>query len=320
MPHFQNLILFDDLIFNSPELKEVRQLADRISESALSVFVHGEKGTGFFQLARYIHQKSDRADRPLIYFNPEKLSHDAQKRELFGDIIRGFYYPGKLELANGGTLLIDPVEAIDTGIQYRLFRALNTREFEVGETGRIEKTDFRIISGSRFSTGELSESLLFRQDLLFRIEGVPLELPSLRQRGADILNISQRMADKICAVSDIPVRKFSHTAIQSLLAYSWPGNLEELFTVLDKALLVQDRTEIDGQDLISPVSNQLIHRPQVKSTDIFSMDNNRIITLDEAREFLFRKALKMTGGNVEKAAELIGISRATAFRMHQKKE
>ncbi|MCA0447975.1 MAG: sigma 54-interacting transcriptional regulator [Bacteroidetes bacterium] len=320
MPYFPQLITLDDLTFHSAELREIRQLADRVSESTLSVFIHAEKGAGAFQLANYIHTKSDRQNKPLIYFNPEKLSRESQQRELFGDFIRGFYYPGKLELANGGTLLIDPVEAIDAGLQYKLFRTLNTREFEVGESGRIEKTDFRIISASRYSTGELSESLLFRQDLLFRIEGVPFSLSPLRQRGADILNIAQRMVEKICESRKIPVKKFGHTAIQAILAYAWPGNLEELFTVLDKALLIPNTTELNGLDLVSPVSNQPIYRPAVKSTDVFSMDNNRIITLDEAREFLFKKALKLSGGNVDKAAELIGISRATAFRMLQKKD
>lgn len=319
MNRFGQLITFDDLVHHSPDYVEARNLANRVAPSGISVFITAEPGCGAWQLAAHIHKQSVRRLNPVRLFNPAKLTATGQIRQLFGFEEAGVLWPGVLEQADGGTLVIDPIEALAPDSQVRLFRALNSREFVPEGSQAWQRMDIRFIAVSRFSPSEVSRLGMVRDELLFRLEGVPVDLPALRFRVRDIIPQARVFMEKLAAGTSQTPRTPDRSAAEALIGYSWPGNDEELFQVMERAMSVSDSTILKSTDLISPVTGQAISAPVV-NTDVFTMDNDRLITWNEARDFLFRKAMKLTGGNADEAARRLGIGRATAFRMQRKEK
>lgn len=319
MNRFAQLITFDDLVHFSPDFIEARNLANRVAPSGISVFITSEPGCGSWQLASHIHNRSVRRLNPIQLFQPDKLTPSGQIRQLFGFEEAGVLWPGLLEQADGGTLVIDPIEALAPESQVRLFRALNSREFVPEGSQAWQRMDLRFIAVSRFSPSDVSRLGMVRDELLFRLEGVPVGLPALRFRVRDIIPLARRFMDRLAAENGQVSRSPDRSAAEALIGYSWPGNDEELFQVMERVMTLGDHTTLKASDLVSPVTGQSISAPVV-NTDVFTMENDRLITLNEAREFLFRKAMKLTGNNADEAARLLGIGRATAFRMQRKEK
>lgn len=317
MQNFSTLVTFPDLIASSQEMMDCMNLAQRVSETSLSVFIWGEKGTGGLQLAHYIHQNSERRNFPFLVFSAEGLTKDAQSRELFGLIQDGQRYIGKLELAQGGTVFIDRVDLLDESVQKQLFVTLHEREFEPANTHKIVKLDARIISSSLYSPTQISDKKLIRTELLYRLEGVPFGLPSLRSRGADVIRIAERFIDLIGQNYGMPQKRLTIQAVQEMFRYEWLGNAEELFGCIEKACFsTGNELVIDSDDLaISKITTGAQLKQRDNFPDILSFDNTFLLPYEDVKKILLRKALHIAGGDVEKAAELLGIGRATAFRL-----
>lgn len=316
MKFFDEWISLADIAESSPSYREIFSLSLRIAETQLSVFIWGEKGGAFFQIAKWIHERSSRKSYPLITFFPEEMSEEAQLKDLIGFSDGKKRYPGKLELATGGSLFIDGVEFLKPGVQFKLFHALNTREIEINNEGQSVKIDVRIMVGSRYSPLLLLESNLMRSDLLYRLEGIPIELIPLRERGIELKSLSERMIRILCHQLKVPTKSLSVDAIQTTFSYHWPMNELELFGTLEKAMLISDTDSIQAKHLFSPLTNQLIsglHKNHHSSDDLFI--DGKLPTLDEVKFKLLKLALEQTQGDAEKAGSMLGISRATVFRM-----
>jgi len=317
MQNFATLVSFTDLVGASQEMLDCLQLAERVSETNLSVFIWGERGTGGLQLANFIHTNSERTQLPFLIFSAESLTREAQERELFGIMVEGRRYIGKLELAQGGTVFIDRIDLLDQSVQNQLFRVLSSREFEPANTGKTVKLDCRIISSSLYPPDYLNQNKIMKLELLYRLEGVPFGLPALRNRGADIHRLAEKFIEIICTVHELPQKRLSIHAIQSLFAHQWFGNAEELFNCLEKACF-STGNEIPIEDLQLNTSKPVNGIQSAETKDlpnILSLENNFLLPIEEVKKRMFQKALHITKNDVEKSAELLGISRATAFRL-----
>lgn len=317
MQNFSTLVTFPDLIASSQEMLDSMNLAQRVSETSLSVFIWGEKGTGSLQLAQFIHQNSDRKSYPFLTFSAEGMTKEAQSRELFGLLQDGKRYIGKLELAQGGTVFIDRVDLLDESVQKQLFITLHEREFVPPNTQKLVKLNTRIISSSIYSPNELNDKKMIRTELLYRLEGVPFGLPALRSRGADVIRIAERFIDIVGQNFGMPQKRLTIQAVQEMFRYEWLGNAEELFGCIEKACFsTGNELIIDVPDLsFSKPNKEITLVPNNQVPDILSFDNNFMLPYEDVKKILLKKALYISDGDVEKAAELLGIGRATAFRL-----
>lgn len=317
MQNFYSLVSFTDLVATSKDMLDMVSLAERVAETSLSVFIWGERGSGAFQLAQLIHLASDRSDQPFLTFNADGLTTEAQSRELFGLMSDGKRYIGKLELVSGGTLLMENIELLDRSVQSRLFSTLHEREFIPDNMNKTVKVGARIISSGVHSPLYLLEHELVKSELLYRLEGIPFELPMLKSRGSDIVTIAERLIHIICENSDLPKKRLTLQAVQKIFKYEWLGNVEELYACLEKAcFFTGNELIIDSDDIIFSSPNKTNEMDfKTEEFDLLSLENNFILPFDEVKKKLLIKALTITKGDVSKSAELLGIGRATAFRL-----
>ncbi len=231
------------VVGSNPAIQRVLQLAKQVAKSKASVLISGESGTGKEMFAKTLHAWSDRANMPFIAVNCAALPEHLLESELFGHEKGAFTgaiarKPGKFELANGGTLLLDEISEMDPALQAKLLRVL--QEGEVDRVGGTEtvKVDVRVLATTNRNMEGWIEEGKFRQDLYFRLNVIPLRLPSLCERGADILELAQFFAKKYTAEYQLPAAQFSKEAIDWLMSYAFPGNVRELQNLMERAVLL----------------------------------------------------------------------------------
>ena len=239
------------MIANDPSMKAVLQIADRIAPSDASVLITGESGTGKEVMSRYIHQKSRRSGGPFISLNCAAIPESLLESELFGHEKGSFTGAiakriGKFEEANGGTLLLDEISEMAPSLQAKLLRAIQERVIDrVGGTAPV-KIDIRLIATSNRDMEQAVREGKFREDLYFRLNVVNLQLPSLRERPADIIPLAHMFADKYSEQNGIPSKRFSAAAEEKLKTHHWQGNVRELENTLHRAILVSQEPEIEA--------------------------------------------------------------------------
>jgi DNA-binding NtrC family response regulator len=234
---------FHDLVGGSSRMHQVYRTIRQVAATDLTVLVRGESGTGKELVARAIHQSSNRRDRPFVAANCAAFSETLLESELFGHEKGAFTgadrtKPGRFELAEGGTLFLDEVGDIPLRTQVKLLRVLETRSFErVGGTRTIQ-TDVRFVGATNRNLEELISQGLFREDLHFRLNVLPLDLPPLREHREDILQLAQLFLERSSRRAAKEVKGFSGGAVERLLSYSWPGNIRELQNVVERAVAI----------------------------------------------------------------------------------
>ena len=254
------------LVTSDPSMAQVVALADQVAGSEASILITGESGVGKEVMARYVHSRSRRADRPFISVNCAAIPENLLESELFGHEKGAFTGAvarrvGKFEEADGGTLLLDEISEMDSRLQAKLLRALQERVIDRVGGSKPVKVDIRVIATSNRDLGQAVREGTFREDLLYRLNVVNLRLPPLRSRPADVQTLAEHFVKKYAAANGVPVRPLSAEARRRLQAHAWPGNVRELENAMHRAVLLATGPEIDAEAVRLPDGQPLHAAP-----------------------------------------------------------
>jgi DNA-binding NtrC family response regulator len=308
---------FGQLIGRSERMKDVFEAAQRVAPTHATVLLGGESGTGKGMLARAIHINSPRRDGPFIKINCSAIPENLMEAELFGYEKGAFTgamksHPGKFEQADGGTVFLDEIGDVPMPIQVKLLRVLQEKEFErLGGTKTI-RVSVRIIAATNQDLRAALEQGSFREDLYYRLNVVPIDIPPLRERREDIAFLIDHFLKRFAADTGDRIRGISSEAVEMLAGYRWPGNVRELENIIQRAMVMAKSDVIGVEDI------HLDHagRSQVSSDGIPFLPEG--VTLDEYEQELIREALRRTGDNKSQAARLLGLTRnALRYRLSQ---
>jgi len=308
------------IIGQSPSILDLYAVLDRVADTPTTVLITGESGTGKELVARALHENSSRRDKPFIKVNCAAIPKDLMESELFGHE-RGAFTgavgskPGRFELASGGTLFLDEIGSIPVGMQVKLLRALQGSEFErVGGVKTI-RVDVRLVAATNSDLKREIAAGTFREDLYYRLNVVPIRLPSLRERATDIPLLVKHFIDKFNTRLKKSVTGLEVAAEAQLVSYPWPGNIRELENVIERAVLFSDGVELKVADLPSEVRDvstphpPLVHTPSESGVVSDGLKEQVKAAMSRLERELIVKALDQTSGNVTHAARLLKISR-----------
>jgi DNA-binding NtrC family response regulator len=243
------------LIHRDPRMAETLRLAEQVSRSTASILITGESGTGKEILSRFVHRKSNRADKPFVAVNCAAIPDNLLESELFGHEKGAFTGAlarriGKFEEADGGTLLLDEISEMDVRLQAKLLRAIQEKEIDRLGSNKPVKVDVRLIATSNRNLEEYVRAGHFREDLYFRLNVVNLDIPALRERPGDIPVLAEFFVRKYSEANDVPVRPISPLAMDRLVTHYWRGNVRELENTMHRAVLIAGSTEIGPEAIM----------------------------------------------------------------------
>ena len=310
---------FGDIVGSSPALKKVLEQIDLVAGTDANVLILGESGTGKELVARAIHERSQRRDRPLVKVNCASIPKELFESEFFGHAKGAFTGAlrdriGRFQLADGGTIFLDEVGEIPLDLQSKLLRVLQEREFErVGEeTSR--RVDVRIIAATNRDLEAESRAGRFREDLYYRLGVFPIQVPALRDRAADIGPLAAHFVRHFCEQLKLPWRKLTRGDVDTLERYDWPGNIRELQNVIERAL-IRSRGGRPKFEL-----GEAKQRPPQKPAASHEADDpSRVLTLREIKDMEranIERALARCNGQVygkDGAAALLGMKPTTLW-------
>jgi DNA-binding NtrC family response regulator len=297
-----------ELIAASAAMRPVLQLMERVAPSDANVLITGEHGTGKEVVAQGIHAASGRAARPLVAVNLGGLSENLFESEMFGHVKGAFTDArtdriGRIELAEGGTLLLDEIGTLAMRQQAKLLRVIETGEVERVGASRSRRIDVRLVSATNADLHAEVAAGRFREDLLFRLNTIEIHLPPLRERTEDIWALADHFLRRYAARYRKPLSGFEPEALLTLETHPWPGNVRELDHTLERAVLMAQGNSIRNADLGLRGSGPA---PRLEE-----------LPLEEVERLLIRKALERHGGNVSQAAKVLGLSRSALYRRLQ---
>lgn len=296
------------IIGNSQATLKIYDLIDRATRTNITVSITGETGTGKELVAKAIHYNSDRAGQAFVAVNVAAIPKELIESELFGYEKGAFTGAntrriGHFEEANGGTLFLDEMAEMDIALQAKLLRALQEREIVRLGSNKPVKFDCRIIVATNRNLLEEVKQGTFRQDLYYRLYGLPIALPPLRDRGNDLILLAKHFINSFCKENQLESRQLSHEAINKLRSYSFPGNIRELKSVIELAVTLTDDHEILPDHIVLGGADLL---PDI-------MDSER--TLREYTLQIVKKFLEKYDNNTRLVAEKLDIGVATIYRM-----
>ena len=299
---------FGQLIGKSPAMAEVYGLIDMVSSAPATVLLQGESGVGKEVIARTIHQRSQRCRSPLISLNCGAVPESLLESELFGYEKGAFTgadatRPGKIELSHGGTLFLDEVSEMEPRTQIEFLRVLDQREFRRLGGSRLVRVDIRVIAATNKRLEDEVAAGRFRKDLFYRLNVVPIDVPSLRERKEDIAALARSFLNEFSATYRKPRMRLSHGALEDLLAHDWPGNVRELRNLMERLMVTLNDTVIEPGDL--PKEYRLAER--ARPTVEVPLGS----TLERVEALVIRRTLAEITPHREKAARILGISPRT---------
>jgi DNA-binding NtrC family response regulator len=296
---------------NSREIDHVFELMNKATQTNISVSISGETGTGKELVAKGIHYNSKRSVKPFVAVNVSAIPDGLIESELFGHE-RGaftgadFKKIGKFELANGGTLFLDEIADLNLNLQAKLLRVLQEREIVRLGGNETIPLDVRIITATHKNLAALSTDDQFRQDLYYRLLGLPIEIPPLRQRGNDKILLAKFFVDDFCKENEMDPKTISSEAKQMLLSYHYPGNIRELKAIMELACVMCSR------DIIKP--NHLNMNVDQSVQNLLASEKS----LEEYNNEIIKFFLNKYNQNVRLVASKLGIGKSTIYRMLQK--
>jgi len=311
----ERTVPFEELLGDSPAVKALVSQLDRAAASEASVLVVGETGTGKELVARALHRRSRRAGGPFVALNCAALPEGLLESELFGHVKGAFTGAdadrrGLLQRARGGTFFLDEIGDMPPLLQAKLLRVLQERRVRPVGGEREVEVDIRLVAATHFDLERAVREGTFRQDLLYRLNVVGVEVPPLRKRGDDALLLAQHFLRVFAAESGKPVTGIAPAAGRLLLAYDWPGNVRQLENCIERAVAMTAHTEIQPEDLPAKVRD---HRDGSRVLNLAAYEDQLVPLQDMERAYVLR-VLELVGGNKSQAALALGISRKTLYR------
>src|SRR5688572_22636825 len=301
---------FSDIIGNSPAIREVFTLIDKVAKTDANVLILGENGTGKELIARAIHQRSLRHDNNFVSVDMGAITETLFESELVGHKKGAFTdaredRPGRFELANSGTLCLDEIGNLSLSLQSKLLSALQSRQVTRVGSNQQTPVDIRLNCATNMPLHQMVKDGTFRQDLLYRINTVEIKVPPLCDRVEDISLLAQHYLDYYARKYHKPVNTISSGAMDKLKRYPWPGNIRELQHSIERAVIMTDSPSLQESDF-------LFSRPVSSSASLETLN------LDEVEKAAIVKALNLYSGNISKAADELGLTRASLYRRMEK--
>jgi DNA-binding NtrC family response regulator len=313
---------FGAIVGDSPALRDVLVRVEQVAQTASTVLLRGETGTGKEMVARAIHINSARETKPFVKVNCAALAPGVLESELFGHEKGAFTGAvarrlGRFELADGGTLFLDEVGDLPLDVQVKLLRVLQEREFERVGGAETIKVDVRVVSATHRDLEKLISSGEFREDLYYRLNVFPITLPPLRQRPTDIPALAEHFIQKYARTAGKNIRGLDAGAVAALSTYAWPGNVRELENVVERGLILARGTELTAADLeftrrpAAPVPATEIGLTAPRASDIGARPLQE--RLQEQERTAIVSAIDQAHGNIAHAARALGINRSTLY-------
>jgi DNA-binding NtrC family response regulator len=306
----------DGLVGQSRVMRDLLQLLETVAATSSTVLITGETGTGKELAARAIHHNSPRRANRFVAINCSAIPETLLEAELFGHV-RGAFTgavgtrQGRLEQAHKGTLFLDEIGTMSPALQAKLLRVLQEREFErVGDSHTI-KIDVRVIAATHSDLARMVADGTFREDLFYRLNVIPVQLPPLRDRREDIPLLVQHFLQKLAGEAGRSAVTISQDALRRMMAYHWPGNIRQLENACERALAFsQGRSQIDVHDLTPDIQNQ---PAPADSSDVWFPDDGLDFEryIEGVELSLIRRSLERTQGNKRQAAKLLNLKRTT---------
>jgi DNA-binding NtrC family response regulator len=302
---------FENIIGSSPAMQEIFATIMRVAPTRATVLLAGESGVGKDMIARAIHQHSPRKDRPFVKINCTAIPENLMESELFGYEKGAFTGAnisklGKFEQANTGTVMLDEIGDVPASVQVKLLRILQEREFERLGSNKTQQTDVRVIAATNVDLRAALEQGTFREDLYYRLNVVPMNIPPLRERKEDIPYLVDHFVKKFGG-------EISEGALERLVSYHWPGNVRELENVIERSILLAKGPRVEADDI--KIESGIGRARPAFSTEAFLPEG---MTLDQYEQSIIREALKRANGNKSQAARLLGLTRnALRYRLTQ---
>jgi len=323
------------ILGKSPALTQLFKILEKVAPTDTTVLVTGESGTGKELLVRALHKNSPRHKGPFVPVNCGAIPKELLESELFGHEKGAFTHairsrPGRFELANGGTIFLDEIGELDLSLQVKILRVIQEKEFErVGGT-QTKKVDVRIVAATNRNLEEEVKKGNFREDLFYRLNVIPIELPPLRERGEDILLLANFFLEKFCTLKNRPPLSFSPEVKELLLNYSWPGNVRELENFMERISILCENERVEIEDLPEKIlKEQGLNQPKPQKTEAFTFPSLQDMLqlkmdlktfLETIENKLITEALEESKGVKNKAANILGIKRTTLIEKIKKKE
>jgi DNA-binding NtrC family response regulator len=307
---------FSSLKGNSAPMQNIYRLIGAVANKTSTVLIQGETGTGKELIARAIHYSGPRKEHPLVSVNCGAIPSNLLEDELFGHVKGAFtnahqHRIGRFELANHGTLFLDEISNMPMDLQVKMLRVIQEREFEkVGSTTTI-KTDVRILAATNADLLESVSKGDFREDLYYRLNVIPIQVPPLRQRRDDIPELVTHFTKKYCADQQLPLKRVLPDAMKFLIAYEWPGNIRQLENSVEMAVALSgDRSVLDMEDF-PVVSGLSVENDPISKIDIPDDGIHFNTMISDLEKRLILQSLHVSGGNKKKAASLLHLKRTT---------
>lgn len=298
------------IIGSSPQIINVLNIVKKVARTDANILITGENGTGKELIAQEIHRLSGRASELLVAVDMGAITETLFESELFGHVKGAFTdarenRQGKFEIAHRGTLFLDEIGNLSFHLQSKLLTAIENRQISRVGSNQIIPIDIRLICATNKKLEEMVKEGLFREDLLYRINTIHIELPPLRERGNDIITLSEFFLRMYTRKYNKPEARLNKHAIDKLMEYSWPGNIRELQNTIEKAVILSESSVIRPEDLY------LRPAPEIRDPGSFA-------TLEEMEMAMIRMALDRNNGNYTAAAEQLGITRQTLYNRIKK--
>ncbi len=325
----------EGILGHSVEIKSVLNLIERVADTDSTVMITGESGTGKELIAKAIHANSSRRDQPFIPVNCGAIPSELLESEFFGHVKGAFTGAiqnrvGRFELADGGTIFLDEIGDLEPALQVKILRVLQEKVFEpVGGTKSIS-VNVRVIAATNKNLDEMVAAGKFREDLYYRLNVIPLQVPGLRERKSDIPLLIEFFTQRFNKIKGRKLDGFTASAMDALVQYSWPGNIRELENLVERVSILKGQGLVDVSDL--PAKYQGSSPAQVESPQVTAQNDNSIsadlvfnsgmdfnAVVDQFENQLIVKALEKTGWNRNQAAILLKLNRTTLVEKMKKK-
>ncbi len=298
------------IVGRSQPMQDLLHMVGLVADSRATILIEGESGTGKELIAREIHRRSRRRDRPFVAVNCAALAESLLESELFGHVKGAFTgavfnKQGLFEEADGGTLFLDEITETSLAFQAKLLRTLEDHEIRpVGASGTV-RVNVRLLAATNRNLRQAVEEHSFREDLAYRLAVVPFVIPPLRERREDIPELVEHFVGKVCRQNGLSAKRVPPGALRRLLGHSWPGNVRELENLVERAVLLSPGEELDPAFFVPAAAG---------AADPESLRQATIAAVESVEKEHILRAMRQCAGNRAEAARLLHVSRATLYK------